>query len=129
MDTPVTGTPRLLLRLEGVVVLVAAVAAYRTLGASWLLFALLLLVPDVSLLGYLGGARVGAIAYNALHTYLAPAILASIAVLADRPALWPICAIWMAHIGMDRSIGLGLKFPAAFNLTPLGSVGRRAPTA
>jgi hypothetical protein len=129
MDTPVTGTPRLLLRLEGVVVLVAAVVAYRALGASWILFALLLLAPDIALLGYLVGARAGAAAYNALHTYLAPATLATVALLGDRPELWPVCVIWMAHIGMDRSLGLGLKFATAFSLTHLGTVGRVAPTA
>lgn len=43
-----------ILRLEGLAVLVLAVAAYASLGASWFLFSLLLLVPDVSMTG-MGG--------------------------------------------------------------------------
>jgi Domain of unknown function (DUF4260) len=129
MDTPVTGMPRLLLRVEGVVVLAAAVVAYRALGAPWSLFGLFFLMPDVGLLGYLAGPRIGALAYNTLHTYPGPGAVALFALLGHRPEYWPICGIWMAHIGMDRALGLGLKFPTAFNLTHLGKVGRVASTA
>ena len=71
---------------------------------------MLFLVPDLALIGYLGGPRAGAMLYNAFHTYLAPAALAALAyagVLADA---WPLCLIWVAHIGLDRALGLGLKF-------------------
>src|SRR5262249_6308628 len=72
----VTGFPRLVLRAEGALVFVAAVLVYRHLGGGWGTFAALFLVPDLSLLGYLGGQRVGAIAYNAAHTYLTVGALA-----------------------------------------------------
>lgn len=126
MDTSVSGTPRLLLRVEGLVVLIAAVVAYQTIGGSWLLFALLLLVPDVALVGYLANPRVGAAAYNALHTYLGPGALAALGLAGMVSGVWPICLIWIAHIGMDRALGLGLKFPNAFKSTHLGTVGRSA---
>jgi len=79
MDTPVFGTPRMLLRIEGLAALVGAVAGYQAVGASWTLFAVLLLVPAVGLLGYLLGPRPGAVAYNAVHTYLGPFVVAVIA--------------------------------------------------
>jgi hypothetical protein len=100
--------------------------AYHTLGASWILFAALILVPDLGLLGYLAGPRVGALAYNSVHTYLAPGLLALLAYLQLIDNAWPVCLIWMAHIGMDRSLGLGLKFTSAFQNTHLGVVGRAA---
>lgn len=128
MDTPVSGTPRVLLRIEGLAVLVGGVVGYRALGASWLMFALLFLVPDAALAAYVAGPRVGAHVYNALHSYVAPAVLAALAYLGVVPGAWPICLIWMAHIGMDRSLGLGLKFATAFRDTHLGTVGRAAPT-
>lgn len=126
MDTPVTGAPRWLLRLEGLVVLVAGVVAYRALGGSWIAFAALFLVPDISLLGYFAGSRVGAISYNFVHTYLAPGVLAAFALIGGRPELWPICAIWFTHIGVDRALGLGLKYAAGFGFTHLGAMGRVA---
>jgi hypothetical protein len=129
MDTPVSGTPRLLLRGEGLIVLGAATLAYHNLGGSWGLFALLFLVPDISLVGYLAGPRAGALAYNAVHTYLAPALLGAFAYLGIVPNAWPLCLIWVAHLGLDRSLGLGLKFASAFRDTHLGVVGRVAPTA
>ena len=124
MDTPVSGTPRVLLRMEGLVVLAAALVAYNAIGGSWLLFLLLILVPDLGLLGYLAGPRVGALTYNSVHTYLGPGTVAAIAHFGNVQSLWPLCLIWMAHIGMDRTLGLGLKFSSAFQETHLGRVGR-----
>ena len=121
MDTPVSGTPRVLLRLEGLAVLVGAVLAYRAIGASWTLFALLLLLPDLSLAGYLAGPRAGAVVYNAVHTYIGPSVLAAVAYFGAAPRAWPICLIWFAHIGMDRVAGFGLKFPTAFKDTHLSA--------
>lgn len=114
-DTAVTGTPRTLLRLEGLAMLVAAVVGYALLGGSWGLFAALFLVPDVSLLGYLVGPRAGAWAYNAGHSLIGPALLAPFA-----PAL---AAIWVTHVGFDRALGYGLKYTAGFTATHLGRIG------
>ena len=127
MSTPVSGSPRMLLRLEALAVLIAAVMGYRALGASWLLFAVVLLLPDISLAGYLGGPRVGATVYNVFHTYLAPALVGAIAYATASRTAWALCLIWIAHIGMDRALGIGLKFPSAFRDTHLGAVGKAAP--
>ncbi len=123
MDTAVSGTPRRLLRAEGLAVLLASVTGYHAIGASWTLFAAVILLPDLGLLGYLAGARIGALAYNTVHTYLGPAALAALAYGAVIPGAWPICLIWIAHIGLDRALGLGLKYPSAFHATHLGALG------
>lgn len=57
----VSGWPTMLLRFEGAALLAVASFAYWRLGASWGQFALLFLIADLSLLGYLVGPRVGAI--------------------------------------------------------------------
>src|ERR1700739_1736321 len=57
-----SGGVRLLLRLEGLAALAVAVALYAHAGFSWLIFALFLLAPDLSMLGYLVGPRAGAAA-------------------------------------------------------------------
>lgn len=126
-----TGVPRLLLRLEGAAAFGAALVAYHALGASWLLFAALFLVPDLSMLGYLAGPRPGAIAYNVVHTYLGPALLALAGGLLGSAITLQVAAIWAAHIGLDRALGYGLKYRTAFADTHLGRLGRiqSTPTA
>jgi hypothetical protein len=119
-DTPsVVGRPKLLLRLEGVAMLACAVAAYATLDASWTLFVAAFLAPDLSMLGYLAGPRIGAAAYNGAHTLLAPAACAALAFVGVPLAL-PSAAIWLGHIGFDRALGYGLKYEAGFAFTHLG---------
>ena len=66
------------------------------------------------------GAVTGAAIYNAGHTYLAPAVLALIAVVLGASVLLPLAVIWAAHIGLDRMLGFGLKSPAGFKSTHLG---------
>ncbi|MDH6170649.1 hypothetical protein M2282_005824 [Variovorax boronicumulans] len=121
------GGVRTLLRLEGAFVLAAALAAYTQFGLGWGVFALWLLVPDLSLLGYLAGPRVGAALYNAAHSYLGPVALLVLGVLAVMP--WAVAGalIWFTHIGLDRALGYGLKYASGFGLTHLGRIGRADP--
>ena len=129
MDTPVTGAPRTLLRLEALAILIASVFAYGVLGDSWWEFALLVLAPDLAIVAHIGGPRIGAMFYNALHTYIGPVAVGALAfaeVIPERAG--PMCLIWAAHIAMDRALGLGLKFPNAFQSTHLGRIGQVAVT-
>ena len=110
------------LRLEGAAVAALAVFLYAAADHSWLLFALLILAPDLSFAGYLFGPPAGAVAYNVLHSYIAPATLAIVLLLLGAPTAIPL--IWAAHIGVDRLAGYGLKYPTAFHDTHLGRIGR-----
>lgn len=112
--------PRLLLHVEGGVVLIAACVVYAQFGASWWRFAGLFLAPDLFMLGYLANERVGAKLYNLVHTYAAPFVLFLIAYFIHTPGLFVICPIWVAHIGFDRLLGYGLKYPTTFKDTHLG---------
>jgi len=123
------GGVRLLLRLEGLAAFFVAVALYRQSEYSWGVFALCFLAPDLSFLGYLAGNRVGAIAYNAAHSYLGPVILLSTSAYIVSPPLFAAGLIWCAHIGFDRALGYGLKYVAGFGYTHLGKIGRDADAA
>ncbi|MGB8352919.1 MAG: DUF4260 domain-containing protein [Chthoniobacteraceae bacterium] len=114
--------PKWLLHLEGLVVLVVAVMVYHGLGASWWKFALLLLVPDIFMAGYFLGNKPGAAVYNAGHTYAAPFLLWMAFFFMHMNSLFFIPVIWVAHIGFDRLLGYGLKYPGAFRETHLGKV-------
>jgi hypothetical protein len=120
----VNGTVRAWLRLEALALLVLALAAYAHGGYGWGRFGWLLFLPDLSMLGYLLNPRVGAACYNAAHSTVGPIAL----FLASQliPAAAPLALIWLAHVGMDRALGYGLKYASSFGDTHLGRVGQRA---
>jgi hypothetical protein len=119
----VDGGVRVVLRLEGTAVLAGALAAYAGTGRSWWLLAALLLAPDVAMLGYLAGPRIGALAYNAAHSYIGPIALAVVSRGSGLGAA--LACIWFAHCGLDRALGYGLKYASAFTDTHLGRIGSR----
>lgn len=121
VEGSVTGAPAVVLRLEGLALLVAATLAFGAWGGAWTWFVGLLLVPDLSLLGYLANARVGAVVYNAGHSLLGPALLLALGA-ATGGSTWTLGAfVWAAHIGMDRAFGYGLKYARGFRSTHLGA--------
>ena len=117
------GSVRLWLRAEGLVVFAAGVWFYARYGQGWGMFALLFLAPDLSFAGYLGGPRVGAVVYNIAHSYVLPIAAGLLAAMTARLDLLPFALIWTAHIGFDRVLGYGLKYPTAFGDTHLGRIG------
>jgi hypothetical protein len=114
--------PGALLRVEGAALLAAAVAFYFVQGGGWLPFVLLLLVPDLAALGYLANARVGSALYNLAHTTTLPLALLAGGLLTGATTAALVAAIWLTHIGMDRLLGYGLKYPTTFKDTHLGRV-------
>lgn len=112
----------LLQRLEGVAALSVAIALYATVGASWWMFALLLFVPDVSMIGYWFGNQRGQMVYNIVHTYALPLLTALLGYSFGQPMVLSISLIWLAHIGMDRTLGYGLKEAQGFKFTHLGNL-------
>jgi hypothetical protein len=119
-----TGSVRLLLRAEGLTVLSAAILVYLHGGHSWWLLVILFLAPDLSFFAYAMGPRTGAVVYNAFHSYIGPLTLACVLWFTGYSLAIPL--IWIAHIGLDRSLGYGLKYPTGFGDTHLGKLGRRA---
>ena len=112
----------LLLRLEGLALFVAALVLYFDAGYSWLLLILLILAPDLSFLAYAAGPRVGAALYNSFHNMVLPIALGIVGVLGDSRLATAIALIWLAHIGIDRALGYGLKYPTAFKDTHIQRV-------
>lgn len=111
------------LRLEGLIMLTACATLYAHLGASWWMFALLFLVPDLAFAAYWLNPRTGMWAYNLTHTEIGPGLLA-LAGLLWMPSLLPVALIWGAHIGWDRMLGYGLKLGTDFDQTHLGLIGK-----
>jgi len=119
----VQGEPLVWLRMEGLFIFILNILLYARSGASWWLFALLLLTPDLAMAGYWLSARSGAAMYNVAHSYVGPVVLASAALATSHAALLPYCLIWAAHIALDRALGYGLKYPESFKSTHLRWLG------
>ncbi len=127
-------SPKVLLRLEGLVVVVTACTIYAYLSFSWIAFALFILAPDLSMLGFLVSKKVGTITYNVFHTYSIPLLIflmlfclgqsndESDASPGWSPFLVELAIIWLAHIGFDRMLGYGIKYGTAFKDTHLQQV-------
>jgi len=118
------GAVRAWLRLEGLAAFVAGLALYAAVGGNWLLFVPLLLAPDISAAGFLAGPRVGTFTYNAIHTWLPGLAVLGLGAWLASPGVVIVGAVLIAHVGMDRAVGYGLKLPSAFGDTHLGRMGR-----
>ena len=112
------------LRAESLALFVAGVLLYLQLNGNGLWLLPLLLAPDISMIGYLGGPRLGAITYNLAHNLATALVLLGIGWFAAIAPLALAGAILVAHVGMDRTLGYGLKLPTDFKDTHLGRIGR-----
>lgn len=112
-----------LLRSEELLVTVAAIYVYSFTGYPWWLLAVLFLAPDIGMLGYLAGPRVGAGTYNALHHRGLAAIVAGVGFVATLPVLQLAGVVLFAHASFDRVFGYGLKYGDSFANTHLGRIG------
>lgn len=126
-----------LLRLEELAQLLVCVGLLIEHDAPWWLYLLLVLGPDIGMLGYLVGPRVGAISYNVLHhkgialvvvgfaAWLSTLHYLSLPALLDHTS-WLIAGMVLyGHASMDRIFGYGLKFGDDFHHTHLGWIGKR----
>ena len=106
-------------RYKSAAIFIVATIAYGLVSTDWLAFIILFLIPDIGMIGYLIGPRTGRITYNALHAYPAPIILLATSILIAE--VLPYALIWIAHIGLDRALGYGLKRDS-FHETHLGTI-------
>jgi hypothetical protein len=117
-------TVRTWLRIEGLAAFIAGLAIYGANGGAWLLVVPLLLVPDLSMVGYLRDPRLGAFTYNLVHTWASGLVVLGLGVWSGTGWLILAGAILVAHVGMDRAAGYGLKLPSAFHDTHMGRIGK-----
>ena len=115
----------LVLRVEAIVLFVAGVIVYLQLNGHPLWLLPLLLAPDASMVGYVGGPVLGALAYNVVHNLATAIVVLAVGWFAGIAPLALAGAVLIAHVGMDRSLGYGLKLPTDFRNTHLGRIGRR----
>jgi hypothetical protein len=113
-----------ILRIESAAVGVLGIVGFLSLGGPVWALVPAVLAPDLSMLGYLAGPRIGAVAYNLVHNWVLPAGLVVIGMASGQ--LWPVlvATALASHVGWDRALGYGLKLPSGFRDTHLGRIGR-----
>jgi len=92
-------------------------------GGSPLWLVPALLVPDISMVGYLANSRVGAMIYNLIHNWTLALLVLGLGWWLAVDAMLLTGALLLAHVGMDRALGYGLKLPTDFRDTHLGRIG------
>jgi hypothetical protein len=120
-DPSVTGKPLLWLRAEGLTLLATALLLYSATHQPWWLVPAVILLPDLFMVGYLGGSRIGAAVYNAGHSYPLPAAMSLAGLAGHHPLVLALGLLWLAHIGMDRLAAFGLKYDSGFQHTHLSN--------
>ncbi|MXS86340.1 DUF4260 family protein [Nitrosomonas sp. HPC101] len=116
--------PNVLLKLEGLAVFLLALAIFWQQSFSWSFFWSTVLLPDLALFGYFINTKVGARLYNITHSKLLPSALAVGAIVMSNALFLVLALIWFVHIGFDRMLGYGLKYPEGFKITHLGAIGK-----
>lgn len=111
------------LKIEHSLLFALGLYAFQSLGISWWWFWGLILVPDVSMVGYLVSSRIGAISYNLAHNIAMAVAVGVLGWYFDVFALQVAGIILFTHSNMDRILGYGLKYHDDFKHTHLGWIG------
>jgi len=118
-----------LLKLEELAQMLLAVVVFAHLPYAWWVLPAAFLLPDLSMLGYLAGPRVGAASYNLAH-HKALAIAVGVAGwVLGQPLVVLVGTVLLCHSAFDRLLGYGLKYTTGFHDTHLGRAGKVAATA
>ena len=97
--------------------LLTALFLYNQTSGNWLLFALLLFTPDISMVGYLKNKKLGTITYNLGHNYILAFAILIWGLINSNNFIVSLGLILMAHVGLDRFLGFGLKYQGDFKDT------------
>lgn len=113
-----------LIQLENAALFLLSLYLFSLLDFDWWWFPVCLLLPDLSMIGYLFGNKAGAVLYNFFH-HQGIAILVYISgIYFENEIVQFIGIILFAHSIMDRIFGYGLKHFSGFKNTHLGKIGK-----
>jgi hypothetical protein len=97
---------------------------FSQLSFAWWWFLVLILTPDISMLGYLVNTQMGAMAYNFFHHKAVAIVIYVTGLFLNNEVVQLIGLILFGHSSMDRMMGYGLKYPDSFQNTHLGVIGK-----
>ncbi|MFS8130815.1 MAG: DUF4260 domain-containing protein [Candidatus Dojkabacteria bacterium] len=113
-----------LLKTEELAMFLASLALFIYLGYSLPLFIILILIPDLGMVGYILNSEIGAITYNLTHHKAIAITVLLLGCFLNKDLLVALGIIMFAHSSMDRVLGYGLKYKDSFQNTHLGKIGK-----
>ncbi|GAB2581909.1 DUF4260 domain-containing protein [Spirosoma areae] len=111
-----------LLKSEELIQFLGAIYLFSRLNFAWWWFPALLLLPDISMIGYLINPAIGAVLYNLVHHKGLGIVLGLLGLMTGNQNLMLAGVILFAHASMDRVAGYGLKYFDSFKHTSLGNL-------
>jgi hypothetical protein len=113
-----------ILKIEWLGLVIFSLYLFLSLGYQWWLYPLLILLPDLGMLGYAFGPKWGAYTYNLTHHLGVAVLLFLIGIALQVPLLVLTGTIMLGHSASDRMLGFGLKYTDSFQHTHLGMIGK-----
>lgn len=113
-----------ILKIEELGMFILGVFLFSQLNYSWWWFLLLILTPDIGILGYVINAKIGAFIYNLCHHKAIAVLVYLLAIYFEFEPMKLIGIILFSHASFDRIFGYGLKFTSSFKDTHLGKIGK-----
>lgn len=110
------------LKLEELAQFVFGIYLFSTLDFAWWWFLVLILLPDMSMIGYALGNKIGAYSYNFFHHKGVAILVYLLGIYLGSSVVELIGIILFSHSAMDRMFGYGLKYTTSFNDTHLGKI-------
>ena len=111
------------LKIEEFFMFVLGIYLFSLLGYQWWWFLVLILAPDIGMVGYLFGNKIGAFMYNLFHHKGVAIAIYLLGVYLSVSLIQLVGILLFAHSAMDRIMGYGLKYDKGFKYTHLGEIG------
>lgn len=113
-----------IIKLEEILMFVLGIYLFSLLNFEWWWFLVLILAPDIGMVGYAFGNKIGALAYNLFHHKGLAIAIYLLGSYFTEPWLQLTGIILFSHAAMDRIFGYGLKYDKGFKFTHLGEIGK-----
>ena len=116
---------KILLKAEELVMWLGCIAGLYFVDAPWWCYLLLFMGPDISMLGYVFGNKIGAYSYNLFHHKAVGVVFLVTGLILENQVAAITGLIILGHSSMDRLFGYGLKTEQGFKFTHLGIIGNK----
>lgn len=113
-----------IIKLEEAALFILGIFLFNHLNFEWWWFLVLILAPDLSMLGYLFGNKSGAFFYNVFHHKGIALLIYGLGYYLGIETIQLAGIILFSHSAMDRIFGYGLKYEKGFKYTHLGEIGK-----